>query len=409
MNENYDIVIAGAGLAATSLIAALSHAGFSIAVLETHLPELPKQSADSRPLSLTYGSKRILETVGIWQELAPQAEAIQTVHVSQANHFGVLRFRAEEEGVPALGYVVSFDELQNLLYQRAARMQSVQFIPIEKITDIQYQAGKTAVTVQTIQGQKMLHAQLFAAADGAHSPSRDLLGIPAIEKTSDDVALTALVELAEGHQHCAYERFTEQGIIAVLPLRNVNRCRIVWSLPKTLAATVAEWSDQQLAKYLQNALHDRLGDWRLLERGKVFPLQTVQAVEQIAKGAVLLGNAAHTLYPVAAQGFNLGLCDNAVLAEILVEARRQGLALGDRAVLTQYINRRRADQRWISGFTGAIGQFFDCQIPGLAAIRGVGLLATDLLTPLKRRLARRLLGLAGKTPKLSLGIPLTYS
>lgn len=403
-NENFDIVIAGAGLAATSLIVALSQVGFSIAVLETHLPELPKPSLDSRPLSLTYGSKKILETLGIWQGLTEHAEAIQTVHVSQAKHFGVLRFRAAEEGVPALGYVVSFDELQNLLYQRAANTPAVQFIPIEKITGIQYQAGKTAITVQTINGEKIFHAQLFAAADGTHSPSRDLLGIPALEKTSEDVALTALLELTEPHQHCAYERFTEHGIIAILPLRNLQRCRIVWSLPKEFAETVAEWSDQKLAEYLQNAMHGRLGDWRLLERGKVFPLQTVQAAEQVAPGAVLLGNAAHTLYPIAAQGFNLGLRDNAILAEMLVESHRQGQLLGEITVLKHYAAARRADQRWISGFTGAVGQFFDLHIPGLAAIRAAGLLATDLFPPLKRRLARRLMGLAGKVPKLSLGI-----
>ena len=404
--KNYDLIIAGAGLAATSLIVALSQAGLSIAVLEAHLPELPALGADSRPLSLTYGSKKILETLGVWQELAGRAEAIQTVHVSQANHFGVLRFHAKEEGVPALGYVVSFDELQNLLYQRAACTPGVQFIAIEKITGIQYQdqAGKTAVTVQTVAGEKVLHTQLFAAADGTQSPSRNLLGIPVIEKTSEDVALTALVELTELHQHCAYQRFTEQGIIAVLPLQNLKRCRIVWSLPKALAAAVAEWSDQQLAEYWQNALHHRLGGWRLLERGKVFPLQTVHAVAQIAPGAVLLGNAAHTLYPLAAQGFNLGLRDNAVLAESLVAARQQGQALGDSAVLKRYAASRNADQRWTSGFTEAVGQFFDLHIPGLAAIRGAGLLVTDLFPPLKRRLARRLMGLAGKAPKLLLGI-----
>lgn len=399
MKLDFDIIIAGAGLAATSLIAALNQAGFRIGVLETHLPEL-QAGADSRPLSLAYGSKKILETLGIWQALTSpditlgdQSEAIQTIHVSQAQHFGMLRFRAEEEGVPALGYVVSFDELQNLLYQRAASTPAVEFIPIQKITRIQSQAGKTAVTVQTLTGEKTWYAQLFAAADGANSPSRNLLGIAAVEKTSADVALAALVELTEPHQHCAYQRFIKQGIIAVLPLRNPRYCRVVWSLPKTLAQQVAEWSDLELAEYLRAAMHDRLGNWRLLERGKTFPLHRVMAVEQIVPGAVLLGNAAHTLYPVAAQGFNLGLRDNAVLAEILIAARRQHLTLGDKAVLTRYLNRRRSDQRWASHFTAAIGQFFDLQLPCLSAIRGAGLFATDLLPPLKHRLARRLMGI----------------
>jgi 2-octaprenyl-6-methoxyphenol hydroxylase len=405
MNGPYDIIIMGAGLVGTSLAAALKNTHFRIAILETHLPELIAGGGDARPLSLAYGSHKILDTLGLWSELGKSAEPIQAVHVSEKNRFGALHFRATEEKVPALGYVVSFDRLQDLLYQQAAQSDAVTFIPIQKLMRVQYISGKTKVSAATIHGEKTFEAELLVAADGAHSPTRELLGIAAQEQLGG-MALTLSVELTRPHQSIAYERFTEQGVIAVLPLKNSLRCRVVWTIGRDFAETVAQWSDVELAQYLQAAMHDRLGEWKILERGRVFPLEMVLAREQIRPGAVLLGNSAHTIYPLAAQGFNLGLRDVAALAETLIEARKNYQALGDETVLKQYLNWRMQDQRWISGLTDGASQFFDLQIPGLGALRGAGLFAADLFPPVKHRLAKRLLGLSGKLPKLARGVAL---
>lgn len=400
-----DIIIVGAGLVGTSLIAVLKNAPFRITVLETHIPVQESPDPDLRPLSLTYSSQRILDTLGIWPELSQTAELIQTVHVSEENRLGVLRFRAAEEKVLALGYVVAFDALQNCLYQRAAETETVKFITIQKLSGIDYQNGKVLVTVQTAQGEKILPAELLVAADGTFSPTRKLLGIGVSEESHDDIALTMTMELMQPHAHTAYERFTAKGVIAILPLKNPLRCRIVWVTSRSFAGEVSQWPDQQLAKYLSAALHDRLGEWRVLERGKSFPLQTVIAKEQIRKGVVLLGNAAHTIYPLAAQGFNLGLRDAVTLAEILIDAKN-GHNIGDERILRSYLDWRSADQRWITSLTTGMGQLFDLRLPGLGTLRGAGLLATDLFPPLKHRLAKRFLGLAGKCPKLIRGISL---
>lgn len=407
MDTAFDIVIVGTGLVGTSLVVALQAQGWRIAVLETHVPVAAMAiQVESRPLFLAYGSQKILETMGIWRHLAAQAEAIQAVHVSQQNQFGVLRFRASEEHLPALGYVVPFDLLQQYMLQQAAQCAAVKFIAIQKILQVENQTDQVQVTVQTIDGEKILQTELLIAADGAHSPTRELLHIPTVEKASDEVALTVELELTEPHQHTAYQRFTEQGTIAILPLKNLQRCRLVWTLSRRLADQISQWPDSQLADYLQTALQGRLGNWRVLARGNVYPLETVLAQQQIRRGVILLGNAAHTIYPLAAQGFNLGLRDLAVLAEILVEARVNQQRLGDERVLTAYVEWRKADQRWITGLTSAISQLFDCHVPGLSAFRAAGLLITDLVLPLKHRLAKRLLGLAGKLPKLARGISL---
>lgn len=403
---DFDIVIIGTGLVGTSLVVALQGAGLRVGVLETHVPIAGQSGGDGRPLSLAYGSQKILETLGIWRELAELAEPIQMVHVSEEKQLGTLCFRAGEERVAALGYVAPFEVVQEKLYQQAAQNQQVKFIPIQKVTGIQNSAAKTVLTVQTIEGEKKITTELLIAADGAHSPTRELLGIAAVEKQQDDQALTMLLELTQPHQHSAYERFTHNGVIAVLPLKNPLRCRLVWTISGDFAQEVSAWSDNQLADYLRAAMHDRLGAWRIIERGKAYPLETVLAQEQIRPGVVLLGNAAHTIYPLAAQGFNLGLRDAATLAEVIIEARKNNQMLGDESVLQSYVDWRSADQRWISGLTSGISQFFELHIPGLGPLRGLGLLVTDLIPPLKHRLARRLMGMAGKCPKLARGISL---
>lgn len=406
MDENYDIVISGAGLVGTGLAAALRNTPFRIAILETHLPEIAQTNPETRPLSLNYGSQKILETLGVWKDISAEAQPIARVHVSEQQRLGALNFRASEENVPALGWVIPADILQRQLYQHAAQMPSVKFISLQKLMEIQQHKTGLSLKLQTMQGEKNLTSELLVIAEGSHSTSRELLGITVKEENNDWWGLTALIELSQEHQGVAYERFTHQGPLAFLPLKNQRRGRVVWILPKNPAQSLAAESDVQLAGLLQQAMHERLGNCRILERSRVFPLQTLTANEQIRRNIVLLGNAAHTLYPLAAQGFNLGLRDSAALAEVLVEARRQTRHLGDLAVLQSYLNWRISDQRWITRFTYGAGQLFDLHIPGLGALRGMGLLAAELTPFLKHRLAKRLMGISGRLPKLALGVVL---
>jgi 2-octaprenyl-6-methoxyphenol hydroxylase len=407
MDADFDIVINGAGLVATSLIAALSHSRLRIAVLETHLPEQINYSSENPPLSLTYSSQKILDTMGVWSDLAASATPITTVHISEQQSWGILRFRATEENVPALGYVTSLTQVQQLLYQRAAQNPQVKFIRIQQLNKIDhYSQGKRAITVQTLDGEKTFITQLLVAADGTRSPTRALLEIHTVEKSHDDVALPLTVEFTQGHQNTAYERFTKHGVIAILPLPHPQRCQVVWTLSAEFAAHVSTWPDQQLTEHCQAAMHGRLGEWRLLSRGRTIPLSTVIAEEQTRPGAVLLGNAAHTIYPLAAQGFNLGLRDAAALAEILINAAANHLSLGNAQVLQSYLDWRTSDQHQISSLTSGVSQLFALQIPGLSCLRATGMLAADLFPPLKHRLARRLMGLAGKSSNLARGISL---
>lgn len=394
--DDYDIIISGAGLVGTSLAVALQNTPLRIAILETHLPEMVQHNLETRPLSLNYGSQKILETLGVWREISSEAQPILRVHVSEQQRFGSLNFRADEENVPALGYVAPANLLQTKLYQRAAQIPTVKFIPLQKLVELEYQENHLNLKIQTMQGQKNLKTGLLVIAEGSHSSTRELIGIKVKVHNNNWLGLTALLELSQSHHGIAYERFTHQGVLAILPLKNPRRCRVVWIFP---AGTEAS-----LDAFLRHGIQERLGTFQILEQGRPFPLQSLMAEEQFRHNIVLLGNAAHTLYPLAAQGFNLGLRDTATLAEVLVDARRQGRHLGSIDILQSYLNWRASDQSWISRLTYGASQLFDLQIPGLGLLRGMGLLATDLTPFLKHRLAKRLMGISGKLPKLARGV-----
>lgn len=398
-----DLIIIGAGLVGTSLAVSMQNQGLQMKILEHHLPEATLTlQKDMRPITLSYASYQILQTLGVWEELAAESCPISTVQVSDQGALGTLRFRASELRVPALGYVVPFYKLQHVFYQRAASQKNVEIIPITKILAI-HCGGVASVNFLTVEGEKDLQTNLLVAADGTQSTARRLLNIPIEEKNENEVALIASMELEKPHNQTAYERFTPQGTLAILPLFNQSQCRLVWSLSKQLAEKVSEWSDEEFQSKVQKIFKNRLGEIKSIKRGKQFPLQLLIAKEQIRPGFVLLGNAAHTLYPIAAQGFNLGLRDVAALSELVVSAYQKHKLLEEINLLQEYIKWRKEDQDRIIGLTRNISQWFGLQLPLANRVRGLGLLATELLPPIKNQLAKRLLGLAGRLPKLVRG------
>lgn len=397
------LIIIGAGLVGTSLAVSMQNQGVKIKILEHYLPEATLAlQKDMRPITLSYASYQILQTLGVWEDLAAESCPISTVQVSDQGALGTLRFRSSELRVPALGYVVPFYKLQHVLYQRAASQKNVEIIPITKILAI-HCGGVASVNCLAVEGEKDLQTNLLVAADGTQSTARRLLNIPTEEKNENEVALIASMELAKPHNQTAYERFTPQGTLAILPLFNQSQCCLVWSLSKQLAEKVSEWSDEEFQSKVQKIFKNRLGEIKSLKRGKQFPLQLLIAKEQIRPGFVLLGNAAHTLYPIAAQGFNLGLRDVAALSELVVSAYQKHKLLGEINLLQEYIKWRKEDQDRIIGLTRNISQWFGLQLPLVNRVRGLGLLATELLPPIKNQLAKRLLGLAGRLPKLVRG------
>jgi 2-octaprenyl-6-methoxyphenol hydroxylase len=242
----------------------------------------------------------------------------------------------------------------------------------------------------------LLTAKLVVAADGAQSAVRQALGIGAQISDYGQTAIVGAVRPERPHRGVAYERFTPEGPIALLP-KPADRCALVWTVPTARATEILGWDDAQFLAGLQQAFGQRLG--RFIEAGRRsgFPLLRTLADRVTAPRVLFAGNAAQALHPVAAQGFNLGLRDVATVAELLAQAADPGAP----EVLARYESRRSADRDSVSGFTDGLVRIFSNSVPGLAAARHLGLLALDLLPPVKEHVMRQNLGFGGAVPALA--------
>ena len=384
-----DVIIVGAGLVGSSIALLLVRQGIRVTLLEQNLPDFTQQKND-RPLSLAYGSQQILSTLGIWSSLAEHACAIETVHVSEQGRFGLTQFSAEEMQVPALGYVVSFNRLHQALYEKVMA-SDIQLIQNRKINNLYCDDNTATILIETKEGEQTLKADLLIAADGVHSHCRELMGIGVDQTAHHARAIIVNVTLNAIHQHVAYERFTKQGTLAILPLYKDDQARLVWTLTDKQAEQINNWDDARILEHAQRVFAGRL-ELQSLQRVTSFPLQTSIAQQQIKPGFVLLGNAAHTIFPVAAQGFNLGLRGAFILSRTLARAIRLDQAIGSLEALQRYEQLSLKGQKKTRRITAGLVDLFDFELPGLGKLRGAGLLGLELMRPLKRRLARRLMG-----------------
>jgi 2-octaprenyl-6-methoxyphenol hydroxylase len=403
---DYDVLIIGGGLVGASLACALRASGLRLGVIEAvPLAASSQPGYDDRTLALAYGSKRIFETLGVWEGIVLEATRIDRIHISDRGHFGVTRLTAAEAGLPALGYVVPSRALGAALLEALKDSRQIDWLCPAEMRDIRVTPGHAAVTVHHDGQDKMLTARLVIAADGAHSAVRQAMGIEALRTEYRQTAIVTTVTASLPHGNTAYERFTDTGPLALLPLRQ-NDCAVVWSARAEEAKTILGWSDAEFLQQLQERFGDRLGTFTRLGRRASYPLALTRVPEQVRPRLALIGNAAHTVHPVAGQGFNLGLRDVAAIADILADAQRAGDDIGDLTVLCRYADWRRRDNQVISLFTNGLIRIFSNNIFPLTLLRNAGLLAVDLMPGVKRGFVRVSSGLAGKLPRLARGLPL---
>lgn len=376
------ILIAGAGLIGLSCALSLEKLGFTVQIVESNEDALsPSSHTSSRPISLSYGSVRMLRALNIWEKLAPHASPILSVHVSEAGKFGYTHFTAAEQHVPALGYVIPLATLQNTLYQAVIEKNNIMLSGIKQILSIHASEHATVVTTDS----QEIKTGLFIAADGTDSVCRELLSIERIEKNEGDTALLFQLLLSESHDQTAYERFTTLGVFAILPLPEKNKAQLVWTITSRIAKKIACMNETQLTHTIQDFFDGRLSI-HSAKKITEFPIRTVLSKKQRVERCVLIGNAAHTIYPVAAQGFNLGLQDIGVLSDALINNN-----------LDDYEKRIAKQQKAIFCITNELISAFE--LPLIGPLRGLGLLATDLLSPIKNKLAHRTMGIAEKMPE----------
>ncbi|GAB4515321.1 MAG: 2-octaprenyl-6-methoxyphenyl hydroxylase [Sulfuricaulis sp.] len=406
MKDNFDILIIGGGLVGASLACALRESSLRIGVIEAvPLAASTQSSYDDRTLALAYGSKKIFEGMGVWNDIAPEATPIERIHISDRGRFGVTRLAAVETGLPALGYVVPNRALGVVLLKALQASKNIEWLCPAEMQDIRFTPESASVTVRHNDANKTITTRLIIAADGAHSAVRAALGIEAERTAYCQSAVVTTVTASEPHGNTAYERFTDTGPLALLPLRK-NECAVVWSAKEVEVPTILGWGDAEFLNQLQDRFGDRLGTFTRLGKRATYPLALTRVKEHVRERLALIGNAAHTVHPVAGQGFNLGLRDVAAIAEILTDAVRAGEDIGGLAVLQRYAGWRQRDNQITAGFTNGLIRIFSNNAFPLTFLRNAGLMAVDLLPGVKRGFVRVTSGLAGRLPRLARGLPL---
>ena len=407
-DNEYDVVIAGGGMTGTCLALALEPLGLRIAVVEAVARKDPAQpSFDDRSTALSRSSQRMFEAMGLWPDVVAASTPIHHIHVSHRGRFGFSHIDAAEQNVEALGYVVINRVLGDVLQKALAAHEKVDVLCPARIADAHFVEDYVIVSVDEGDGGRNLSCSLLAAADGAASTVRELIGIESTRVDYRQCAITGNVLPELPMTNRAFERFTDSGPLALLPVTD-NRAAFVWCLSSGEAGEIMQLSDRLFTDRLQAAFGYRLGMFDKIGKRTSYPLQLTRARRLAAHRSVVVGNAANGLHPVAAQGFNLGMRDVAALADVIADAmREQGpAAIGSDRVLKAYSDWRRTDHAKVVGFTdGLVRLFRDDSLP-VRTLRPLGMLGFDLVPGVRSLFARHTMGLAGKLPRLARGVPL---
>jgi 2-octaprenyl-6-methoxyphenol hydroxylase len=389
------VLIIGGGLVGASLAIALDAAGIDAVMVEAAAPRVDEQpSYDERNLALARATVNGLTAIGVWRHAAAQATPIHHIHVTRAGEFGSVRMDAAQQGVDALGWTLPARELGAALLRRLDECTRLRRLAPARLESLDPTPSGWRARISTAEGTVEIDTPLLVGADGTHSFVRDRIGIEAERYDYQQTLFVCTVTPERDHAHRAYERFADNGPVALLPLA-ARRCGLVLTVPREEADAVAALDDDAFIALAQDRFGWRLG--RLSRPGKRHPyaIQRVAARELVATRAVLVGNAAQTVHPIGAQGFNLGLRDALTLAELLTGAADPGAE----DLLASYAVRRADDREGTMTMSHGLVQLACLPQPLLGPLRSLAMLAFDRVPPLQRLLARRGMGFRADPPR----------
>lgn len=402
MNEMHDIAIVGGGLVGSSLAIALEGCGFRVALIEAALPKVSEQpSYDERNLALARASINALEALGVWAHVESQPAAIERIHVSRRGDFGAVKFDAGKLGLPAFGSVLPARELGNALLQRLDECLTLDRIAPAQLLGINRHADRIDLTLHAGDGERGLSTRLLVGADGTGSFVRENSGIDMQRTDYAQSAFVTTVTTQRALDDTAYERFTDSGPVALLPMAR-NRAGLILTVPAEDSDRVAALDDAEFLALVHERFGYRLGRLSRPGKRKPYPLARVLAERLTDHRTVLIGNAAQTVHPLGAQGFNLGLRDALSLSELLAAAQHENADPGNADLLARYVERRTPDREATTSFSDDLVRLMGNDSLPLRALRSLGFSALDRLTPLKRRVALRGMGFRGDVSQLGL-------
>lgn len=400
--QNVDVVIVGGGMVGLGLAAALKGSALKVAVVEGQLPAPALDEApDNRVSALSLASQRILQQVGAWRGIeARRLQPYVQMEVWEQDSFGRIAFDAASLRQPELGHIAENRVIQLALLDAIEGANNIQLLSPARASSLQ--SGE-AGSLLLLEDGRALSAKLVVAADGAHSWVRRQADIPLTSWDYGHHALVATVRCAEPHEAVARQIFTPEGPLAFLPLWQPDLCSIVWSLPAARAEALCQCDDEQFNRQLITAFDGRLGLCLVEGARSAIPLTARYARDFARERLVLVGDAAHTIHPLAGQGVNLGLLDAAALAEQILRNQAAGKDIGLLANLRGYERWRKSEAASMLAAMEGLKRLFAGANPLKKLVRGAGLCAFDLLTPLKQSVIRAAMGLEGELPALAKG------
>jgi len=401
VTDDVELLIAGGGLTGLLLGLACAGTGLSVAIVDRQPPEtVLAEEFDGRTSAIAYGSRNVLNAIGLWPDVAAAAEPILEIRVADENSPLHLHYDHRELGSDTpLGYIVENRVLRRALIEHITSIPNLSFLAPLEVDAVSI--SPFAATAGLSDG-RLIRARLVAAADGQNSPLREAAGIQTLAWRYPQTSIVTTVRHERPHRGIAIEHFLPAGPFAVLPMTG-NRSSIVWTERVELAPTLIALPDAAFGAELAARFGDFLGPVEPIGPRWSYPLALLLAENYTAARLALVGEAAHVIHPIAGQGLNLGIRDVAALAELVIDARRLGLDIGDDSLLERYQQWRRFDALALAGVTDGLNRLFSNSVPPLRLARNVGLAAVNLIAPLKRLLMRDAMGITGNLPRLVRG------
>lgn len=409
MTQQFDVIIIGGGMVGTALAAALGGTSIKVALIEAQVPTQPAhhpmtkvEDADMRVSALNRASQQFLEQLGAWQNIPPaRLSPYDKMRVWDGEGTARIQFDAIELGEAHLGHIVENVHTAAALMQSFQQHGNLQLFAPAKVTGLekdplpQEHGGKEDWLVKLDNGQTLI-APLVVGADGARSRVRQWAELETREWDYDHHGLVCTVEVEQPHQQAAWQRFTESGVLAFLPLSDEHLCSIVWSCPEDHANALLALDDTEFMAALTKAFEGRLGAVKAVAARGAIPLRQRHAKRYSKDGIVLVGDAAHTIHPLAGQGVNLGLMDAYVLADELKAARARGVKLSHDQVLNRYERRRMPDNLTMMATMEGFKRLFAAKQPLLRWVRNWGMNKVNGLGAIKHHLIQEAMGLTKK-------------
>lgn len=403
--QEFDVLIVGGGLVGASLAAALAPLPLKVAVVEAFpFGSRGQPSFDDRATALSEGSRRVFQSMGVWSGMAAEAAPIRRILVSDKGRLGATRLTAEEAGVDALGYVTPNRLIGKALMDFIADKDNIRLLAPANLRSFSVDADGVQAEIEAEQ-PLTVKARLLIAADGAQSEIRAKLGVGADKADYAQTAIVCNLRVERPEAETAFERFADSGPLALLPMGG-DKYGFVWVTDTAKAPAILGLDDADFGSQAAAGFGGRFGRFIQVGKRASYPLSMVRAKAQQATRTLIIGNAAHALHPVAAQGFNLSVRDVAVLAEVIADAQREGQDLGAAEVLARYVDARAGDQKGTALFADVLNRLFANPLTSVAFGRNAGLLAMELMPTARKTFLKHNMGLAGRLPKLARGLPL---